>query len=73
MVFLGRPSAKEGKDAKQHNTWAFFVNAIGDKEDPIVIVKSVKLRCFKHLKDKMCPSKCNFFKCQSLDEHRYYD
>ena len=50
-----------GKNAKQRNTWAFFVNAAGDKEDPIVIGKSVKPRCFKHLKDKTRPSKCNYF------------
>ena len=28
---------KGGKQAKQRNTWAFFVNAAGEKEDPIVI------------------------------------
>ena len=28
---------KGGKQAKQRNTWAFFVNAAGEKMDPIVI------------------------------------
>ena len=28
-----------GKQAKQRHTWAFFVNAAGEKEDPIVIGK----------------------------------
>ena len=50
-----------GKKAKQRNTWAFFVNAAGEKEDPIVIGKSAKPRCFKHLKDKTRPCKCSYF------------
>ena len=29
--------------AKQKSTWALFVNAAGEKKDPIVIVKSTKL------------------------------
>ena len=29
-----------GKQSKQRNTWAFFVNAAGGKEDPIVIGQS---------------------------------
>ena len=41
-----------GKKAKQRNTWAFFVNAAGEKEDPIVIGKSAKPRCFKNIKTK---------------------
>ena len=50
-----------GKKAKQRNTWAFFVNAAGGKEDPIVIGKSAKPRCFKHIKDKTRPCKCSYF------------
>ena len=42
---------KAGKQAKQRNTWAFFVNAVGEKEDPIVIGKYAKPRCFSKLKD----------------------
>ena len=50
-----------GKKAKQRLTWAFFVNAGGGKEPPIVIGKSVKPRCFKSLKDKNRPYSCHYF------------
>ena len=50
-----------GKKAKQRNTWAFFVNAAGEKEDPIVIGRSAKPRCFKKLKDVKRPYKCHYF------------
>ena len=49
------------KQAKQRFTWAFFVNASGGKEDPIVIAKSAKPRCFKSLKDKNRPHSCHYF------------
>ena len=39
-----------GKKAKQRLTWAFFVNAEGEKEDPVVIGTSVSPRCFKNFK-----------------------
>ena len=29
-----------GKQSIQRNTWAFFLNAAGGKEDPIVIAQS---------------------------------
>ena len=51
-----------GKKAKQRNTWTFFVNAAGKKEDPIVIGKSEKPRCFKNLKDKASVQMPLFFK-----------
>lgn len=36
-----------GKQAKQCNTWAFFVNAASEKEDPIIVIgQYVKLQCF---------------------------
>ena len=38
-----------GKQAKQRNTWAFFVNAADEKEDPIVIGRYVQPRCFASL------------------------
>ena len=50
-----------GKQAKQRNTWAFFVNAAGEKEDPIVIEKYAKPRCFKNLKDIKRPYRCCYF------------
>ena len=40
-----------GKNAKQRITAAFFVNAAGAKESPILIGKSWKLRCFTKLQD----------------------
>ena len=49
-----------GKKSMQRNTWAFFVNAAGGKEDPIVIGKSEKPRCFKNLKDISRPYKCHY-------------
>ena len=50
-----------GKKAKQRCTWAFFVHAAGGKEEPVVIGKSKKPCCFKHLKDKTKPYKCCYF------------
>ena len=50
-----------GKKAKQRNTWAFFVNAAGEKEDPIVIGKYARPRCFKNLKEVKRPYKCQYF------------
>ena len=50
-----------GKKAKQRLTWAFFVNAGGGKEPPIVIGKSVRPRCFKTLKDMNRPYSCHYF------------
>ena len=50
-----------GKQAKQRNTWAFFVNAAGGKEDPIVIGKSAKPHCFKNMKDISRPYGCWYF------------
>ena len=40
-----------GKQAKQRLTWAFFVSASGEKENPIVIGKSLNPRGFKNLRD----------------------
>lgn len=50
-----------GKQAKQRNTWAFFVNAAGGKEDPIIIGKSAKPRCFKNMKDIKRPYGCWYY------------
>ncbi|XP_068712181.1 tigger transposable element-derived protein 6-like [Montipora foliosa] len=49
------------KQSKQRNMWAFFVNAAGEKEDPIVIGQSERPRCFKALKDASRPYKCHYF------------
>ena len=50
-----------GKESKQRNTWAFFVNAAGGKEDPIVIGQSERPRYFKTQKDAIRPYKCHYF------------
>ena len=50
-----------GKQAKQQLTWAFFVNAEGENEDPVVISTSVSPRCFKNLQS---PSR--LYNCSNL-------
>ena len=51
-----------GKKCKQRNTCrVFFVNAAGGREQPIVIGKSEKQRCFKNLENKKCPCNCQYF------------
>ena len=49
-----------GKKAKQRLTWVFFVNAEGEKEDP-VIDTSVSPRCFKNLQSPSRPYNCSYF------------
>ena len=51
----------DGKQSKQRNTWAFFVNAAGGKENPVIIGHAVQPRCFKHLNDKKRPYGCYYF------------
>lgn len=53
-----------GKQANQRNTWAFFVNAAGEKEDPIVIGKYAKPHCFNNLKDIKRPYGCWYYSNQ---------
>ena len=50
-----------GKKAKQRLTWAFFVNAEREKEDPVVIGTSVSPRCFKNLQSPSRPYNCSYF------------
>ena len=50
-----------GKQAKQRHTWALFVYAVGEKEDPIVIEKYAKPRCFNNLKDIKHPYGCWYY------------
>ena len=50
-----------GIQSKQRNTWAFFVNAAGGKEQPILIAKSQKPRRSKKLENKTCPCNCHYF------------
>lgn len=50
-----------GKKAKQRLTWAFFVNAEEEKEDPVVIGTSVSPRCFKNLRSPSRPYNCSYF------------
>lgn len=49
-----------GKKAKQRLTWVFFVNAEGEKEDP-VIGTSVSPRRFKNLQSPSRPYNCSYF------------
>ena len=49
------------KQAKQRHTWAFFVNAAGEKEDPIVIGTYAKPPCFNNLKDIKRPYGCWYY------------
>ena len=48
-------ACKGGKKAKIHIILAFFVNATGEKEMPIVIGKSASPRCFKGIRNKNMP------------------
>ena len=50
-----KKACKGGKKAKIRITLAFFVNAAGEKEMPIVIGKSASPRCFKGIRDKKMP------------------
>ena len=50
-----------GKKAKQRLTWAFFVNAEGEKEDTVVIGTSVSPRCFKNSQSPSGPYNCSYF------------
>ena len=43
---------KGGKYVKQRITVLLIVNALGDKEPPIIIGRSLTPRCFKNVKDK---------------------
>ena len=53
--------AKDGKKSKQRFTVAFFVNAAGEKiDEPVVIWKSKKPRCFKRLSDKSRPADVHY-------------
>ena len=46
---------KGGKYDKQRITALLIVNALGEKKPPIIIRRSLKLRCFKNVKIKDDP------------------
>ena len=50
-----------GKKAKQRLTWALFVNAEGEKEDPVVIGTFVSPRCFNNFLSPRLPYHCSYF------------
>ena len=52
---------KGGKYAKQRITVLLIVNALGEKEPPIIIGRSLKPRCFKNVKDKRRPCGSYYF------------
>ena len=56
-----KKECRGGKKAKERITIAFFANASGGKEPPIVIGKSATPRCFKGLKDKKMPHGLSYF------------
>ena len=57
-----RQRSEGWQKSKQRFTIAFFVNAAGEKIDkPLVIWKSKKPRCFKHLSDKSRPADVHYF------------
>ena len=49
-----------GKRSKERLTCAFFVNASGDKEKPIIIGKSANPRCFRGVSDR-ATLPCEYF------------
>ena len=60
-----------GKQSKERITCAFFVNAAGGKEKPIVIGKSANPRCFKGIKD-LSNLPCTYFhQKKGLDGFRH--
>lgn len=54
-------TCRGGKKSKYRNTWAFFANAAGGKEEPIVIAKTANPLCFKALKNKRKHVNCFYF------------
>ena len=54
-----KKACKGGKNAKIRITLAFFVNAAGVKEVPIVIGKSALPQSFKGIEDKKKASWCS--------------
>ena len=64
---------KGGKYAKQRITVLLIVNALSEKEPPIITGRSLKLRCFKNVKDKRHPLWLLLLcKQKSLDGFRAY-
>ena len=56
----GSKNYTSGKKSKKRLTCAFFVNASGGKEKPIVIGKSAKPRCCKGIRD-MAQLPCQYY------------
>lgn len=65
---------KGGKKSKLRMTVAFFVNAKGEKEEPVVIWKSKSPRCFKNLKEQTEARGCYLLlESKIMDEFRNHD
>ena len=47
-----RKHCSVGKTSKQRNTWPFFVNVAGVKEEPVIIGRVKKTRCFKKAQER---------------------
>ena len=56
-----KKECRGGKMAKERLTIAFFVNAAGEKEPPVIIGKSASPRYFKGLRDKANPHGLPYF------------
>ena len=52
---VSKGRCKGGKHAKRRITVLLIVNALGEKETPVIIGNSLKPRCFKNIKDKKRP------------------
>ena len=50
-----KKECKGGKKSKERLTIAFFANAAGGTEQPIVTGKAAKPRCFKGIRDPKMP------------------
>ena len=59
-----------GKQSKERVTCAFFVNAAGGKEKPIVIGKSANPRCFRGIRD-LSTLPCTYFNQKGMDGFWY--
>jgi hypothetical protein len=54
-LWLREKSVPGGKMSKERLTVLLYGNMVGEKENPLVIGKAAKLRCFKHLKINNLP------------------
>ena len=74
LYLMQRRNVRGGKKSKLRLTIAFFINAAGEKELPIVIGKAKLSRCFKGLQNKAEASWNSLLcKSESLDKWQHND